>query len=85
MTAVEIINAGGGYTAGNTYDVTGGEGSGFQVTASVVADVGTSIAKLACTANLSAAPIYIGCGTLTTKGVSVRISGTSAKGHITYE
>ena len=85
VTAAEVINAGGGYTAGNTYSTTGGTGTGAQVTISAVTDVGASIVKLACVPNESAPPFILDCGILTTKGVSVRISGASAKGHITYE
>ena len=86
VTAAEVINAGGGYTAGNTYaTTTDGDGTGATITVSTVTDVGTSIAKLACVATESASPIVFNEGILTTKGVSVRISGASAKGHLTYE
>ncbi len=86
VTSVEIISAGGGYTAGNTYATTGGTGSGCTIYVNTVADQGTSFGKLQCVANESAAPVDFGSsGSLTTKGVSVRISGTSAKGFITYE
>src|SRR3990167_7896246 len=86
ITAAEIIFTGGGYTASNTYATTT-DGSGADATVKVltVSDVGDSIAKLACVANESAPPFISDCGALTTKGISVRISGTSAKGHITYE
>src|SRR3990167_6080334 len=86
ITAAEIIFTGGGYTASNTYATTT-DGSGTDATVKVltVSDVGDSIAKLACVANESAPPFISDCGVLTTKGISVRISGTSAKGHITYE
>lgn len=57
-----------------------------MITVSSIADTGESIAKLAAVPNESAPPsIFDYCGVLTTKGVSVRISGTSAKGHLTYE
>ena len=86
VTSVEIISSGGGYTAGNVYATTGGTGSGATIRVLTIADVGISIAKLQCVANESAAPLEFGTsGCLTTKGVSVRISGTSAKGHIVYE
>jgi hypothetical protein len=84
---VEIINAGGGYTAGNTYATTSDDGgTGATIRVLTIEDTGVSFAKLQCVANESASPIDFGnYGTLTTKGVSVRISGTSAKGHITYK
>lgn len=87
ITGIELVNAGGGYTAGNNYDVdsTDGDGTNAQITVDTVTDVGTSIGKLACVANESAAPIMLDCGIHTTNGVSARISGSAAKGHITYE
>ena len=85
VTAVEIITAGGGYTAGNTYATTT-NGSGTSATIQVVSvtDAGTSIAKLAALTSTSVHYPF-DCGFLTTKGISVRISGTSAKAHITYD
>lgn len=86
MTEVEIITAGGGYTAGNTYATTSPDGgTGATINVLTVADTGVSVAKLQCVANESAPPLTIDCGMLTTKGISVRISGTSAKGHLIYE
>ncbi len=81
-----MVYAGGGYTAGNTYaTTTNGSGVSATIKVDTVEDVGVSFAKLQCVANTSAAPLESYCGILTTKGVSVRISGTSAKGHIIYE
>lgn len=88
ITAVELITAGGGYTAGNTYAVASTTGSGVSATIKAVTVTdsnATSIGKLQTTANLSAAPLVVDCGMITTKGVSARISGTDAKGHIIYE
>lgn len=84
---MEVISAGGGYTAGNTYATTSPDGgSGATIKVLTVEDTGVSFAKLQCVANESASPVSFGeNGTLITKGVSVRISGTGAKGHITYE
>jgi hypothetical protein len=87
ITSIELIYAGGGYTAGNTYaTTTNGSGVSATIKVDTVSDVGVSFAKLQCVANTSAAPLEFGSsGCLTTKGVSVRISGSSAKGHIAYE
>jgi len=71
--------------AGNTYATTGGTGTGATITVATVTDAGTSIAKLAAVPNESAPLLSFSFGTLTTKGISVRISGASAKAHITYE
>ena len=64
-------------------------GSGTIGTASIKIDTvtdanATSVAKLQTTANLSAAPLAE-VSILTTKGISARISGTDAKGHLIYE
>jgi len=68
------------------YATTGGTGTDATIRVDTVSDEGTSFGKLQCVANESAPPVDFGDeGTLTTKGVSVRISGTSAKGFITYE
>jgi len=81
-----MIYAGGGYTAGNIYETTtDGDGVGATIRVDSIEDVGVSFAKLQCTANLSAAPLALENGILTTQGISVRISGTGAKGHIIYE
>lgn len=88
MTKVEIITPGGGYTAGNVYATTAttGSGTGATVRVNTVTDANaTSVAKLQCVANESASPLVLDCGFLTTKGISARISGTSAKGHLIYE
>jgi len=78
------VFAGGGYTAGNSYaTTTDGDGTGATFKVDAIADTGVSIAKLQTTANLSAAPIELDA--LTTNGVSVRISGTGAEGHLVYE
>ena len=84
---MEIITPGGGYTAGNTYaTTTDGDGTGATIKVLTVTDANaTSVAKLQTTANLSAAPLESYCGILTTKGISARISGTDAKGHLIYE
>jgi hypothetical protein len=87
VTEVEIITPGGGYTAGNVYGTEsddGGTGATIRVL-TVTDDNATSVAKLQTTANLSAAPLESYCGILTTKGISARISGTGAKGHLIYE
>ena len=79
-----MISGGGGYTAGNTYaTTTNGSGISATIKALTVSDAGSSVAKLQCVANESASPIEL-CA-LTKKGISVRISGTSAKGHIVVE
>lgn len=82
-----MITAGGGYTAGNTYNITStnGSGTGGSIKILTVSDTGTSIGKLACVANESASPLVPECGILTTNGISVRLSGTSAKAHLLYE
>ncbi len=87
MTEVEIITPGGGYTAGNTYATTSDDGgTGATIKVLTVTDSNaTSVAKLQCVANESAAPLESYCGILTTKGISARISGTGAKGHLIYE
>jgi hypothetical protein len=87
VTEVEIITPGGGYTAGNTYATESSQGgSGATIKVLTVTDAhATSVAKLQTTANLSAAPLVVDCGILTTKGISARISGTDAKGHLVYE
>lgn len=86
ITSIEMIYAGGGYTAGNTYaTTTNGSGTGATIKVLTVSDVGISFGKLQCVANESASPMVFGAeGTLITKGISVRISGTNALGHITY-
>ena len=86
VTAAEIINAGGGYTAGNDYDTTtDGDGTLCQITVATVTDAGTLIASLGAAANVSAAPINYEACVLTTKGVSVRLTGTTPTAYITYE
>ena len=82
-----MITAGGGYTATNTYDIeeSNGDGVGGQIKIDTVTDLGTSIGKLQAVANESAPPLSIDGGFLTTKGISARISGTGAKGHLIYE
>lgn len=88
ITAIELISAGGGYTAGNTYATTSnGSGVNATIKADTVEDPSTttSVAKLQCVANESAPPIESYCGIITTKGISARISGASAKGHLVYE
>lgn len=83
-----MLSGGGGYTAGNTYaTTTSGSGVSATIKADTVSDPSTttSVAKLQCVANESASPIESYCGILTTQGISVRISGTSAKGHLVYE
>ena len=87
ITSIELVYAGGGYTAGNTYaTTTNGSGVSATIRVDTVSDVGASFGKLQTTANLSAAPMDFGTsGCLTTKGISVRISGTGAEGHIVYE
>ena len=80
---------GGGYTAGNTYLVVSTTGSGVVSTASIRVDTVTdanasSVAKLQCVANESAPPLT-DVSILTTKGISARISGASALGHLIYE
>lgn len=78
-----LVSGGTGYVAGSTYATTGGTGTGLTITASTVTDAGSLVAKLSTVANESAPPVH-GCF-LTTNGVSVRISGSAAKGHIVYE
>lgn len=82
-----MITAGGGYETSTTYNIdeTDGSGVGGSIQVDTISDLGTSIGKLQATANLSAAPILVENGILTTKGISVRISGASAKAHIIYE
>lgn len=64
-------------------------GSGVVGTAAIkinaVTDTGASIGKLQAVANESAPPIESYCGILTTKGISVRLTGTSMKAHLVYE
>lgn len=85
VTEVEVIFAGGGYTAGNVYATTAttGAGSGATIKVLTIEDTGVAIGKLQCVANESAAPVCL--DTLITKGLSVRISGTNAKAFVTYE
>ena len=82
-----MITAGGGYTATNNYDIeeSTGDGVGGTIKVVTVEDTGASIGKLQAVANESAPPVTLNCGFLTTKGISVRISGTGAKAHIIYE
>lgn len=86
ITAAEIINAGGGYTAGNDYNTTtNGSGVGAIIQVDTVVDGGTLIASLGAAASVSAAPISYENPVLTTKGVSVRLTGTTPTAYITYE
>lgn len=82
VTAFTILNGGTGYVAGSTYATTGGTGTGFTVTASSVTDAGVSMGKLSVTANLSDERCL---DVLFTNGVSLRITGASAKGYLLYE
>ena len=88
ITAAELINAGGGYTANNNYDIESTDGSGTLtviIKVLTVTDPGTLIASLGAAANVSAAPINYETCVLTTKGVSVRVTGTTPTAYITYE
>lgn len=84
VTGVTLLTGGTGYAASTTYAVTGGTGGNdATITVSTITDSGSLVAKLAAVANESAPPVEL-C-TLTTKGISVRISGTNAKGHVYYD
>lgn len=87
VTDVTLVQGGSGYTAGSTYATTTDSvaGADLTITASTVTDAGVSVAKLACVANESAPPLVIPNGILTQDGVSVRITGASAKAHVIYE
>lgn len=87
ITALTLVSGGTGYTAGSTYATTTNSiaGAGATVTTSTVTDAGTSIGKLSCVSGESAPPLDFDCGLLVTQGLSVRISGTNAKGHVYYE
>lgn len=81
-----ILTLGTGYVAGTTYATVHDSGAGnddLTITVSTITDAGTSVAKLQAVANESAAPLD--CEILTTNGISARISGASAKGHLVYE
>ena len=82
ILTVTLLSGGTGYLAGSTYATTGGTGSGGTITASTVTD-GTLMAKLSCVANENAPPTEL-CA-LSTLGISVRITGTNAKGHLYYD
>jgi hypothetical protein len=79
----EVIQEGTGFTDDTGVAVTGGSGNDdatFDIDAS---DAGaTSIGKLSVTANLSDSQ---GACIDTSKGVSVRVSGTGAQGYVYYE
>lgn len=82
VTGLTLVSGGTGYVAGTTYATTGGTGTGLTVTASTVTDAGTSKGKIAITANLSVSQEI--CA-LFTAGVSLRITGSAAKGYLYYE
>lgn len=85
VTGVTLTSGGTGYVAGSTYATTTDSvaGVGATITVSTVTNAGASIAKLACAANTSAPPVKP-C-VLSTNGISVKLTGTSPKGHIYYE
>lgn len=82
ILTVTLLTGGSGYVAGSTYATTGGTGTGGTITASTVSDAGVSKGKLSVTANLSDELIM---DTLFTDGVSLRITGSAAKGYLYYE
>lgn len=84
ITAVTLLTGGTGYAAGQTLTVTGGTGGDdATIDVNTISDAGVLTAKIAAVANESAPPEYL-CA-LTTQGISVRITGTNAKGHVYYE
>lgn len=86
VTAFTILTFGTGYVAGTTYATVKDSGSGndgLTVTVSTITDAGTSVAKLQAVANETSNPLELDL--LVTNGVSVRISGASAKGYLYYE
>lgn len=88
VATFSILTPGTGYAAGTTYATVHDSGSGndaLTITVSTITDNGTLIGKLAAVPNESAPPCEFDCGVLTTNGISVRISGSSAKGHLYYE
>ncbi len=84
ITGLTLVSGGTGYAAGATHATTTDSvaGSGATVTVSTITDEGTLIGKLSATANTGDAS-YPDC--LTTKGVSVRITGASATGFLYHE
>lgn len=79
-----LLSGGTGYAVSGVYSVTGGAGNDDAVfSVDTITDAGALISKLAAVTSESAPPHYL-CS-LTTHGISVRISGTNAKGHIYYE
>lgn len=83
ITGVTVLAAGTGYVAGTTYATTGGTGTGGTITVSTITDAGTSIAKVSCVADTNSPQVKLCDNTFA--GVSVRISGSAAKGYLTYE
>ena len=84
VTGLTLVSGGTGYTAGATYATTTNSiaGTALTVTASTVTDAGTSIGKISVLANESRdLPI---CGVVD-NGVSVRITGSAAKGFLYHE
>lgn len=82
ITAVTLLTGGTGYAAGSTYATTGGTGASGTITASTITDAGTSMGKISVVANESD---FLPLCALSTNGVSVRISGSAAKGFLYYE
>lgn len=77
-----LVSGGTGYVASSTYATTGGTGTGLTITASTVTDAGTSRGKISCVANTSQ---ELELCTLFTDIVSLRITGSSAKGYMYHE
>lgn len=84
ITGLTLVTGGTGYVAGTTYATTTNSvaGTGCTVTASTVSDSGTSKGKISVTANLSE---DLDMCTLFSEGVSLRITGASAKGYLYHE
>lgn len=79
-----ILTFGTGYVAGTTYATVHDSGVGndaLTVTVSTITDAGVSIGKLSCLTNTSDTALV--CA-VARNGVSVRITGTSAKAYIYY-
>lgn len=82
ITAITVLTGGSGYVAASTYATTGGTGTSGTITASTVSDAGVSKGKISCVANTSK---QICLDALLVEGVSVRITGASAKGYLYHE
>lgn len=78
-----LVQEGTGFVADTGLAATGGAGSGAEFDVDTVDDTqATSIGKISCVANTSR---YDHICVPTTKGISVRVTGSSAQGYVYYE